>query len=87
MRLKRYGLAYSKSRTRRQGSDLMFFNKLMQILSYDEETDLDDAAVAIEQHRKRLQDECIEYVRSIRDIEGLTELRKSLQEYFMDGGD
>lgn len=65
----------------------MFFNKLMQILSYDEETDLDDAAVAIEQHRKRLQDECIEYVRSIRDIEGLTELRKSLQEYFMDGGD
>jgi hypothetical protein len=65
----------------------MFFNKLMQILSYDEETELDDAAVAIEQHRKRLQDECIEYVRSIRDIEGLTELRKSLQEYFMDGGD
>lgn len=65
----------------------MFFNKLMQILSYDEETDLDDAAVAIEQHRKRLQDECIEYVKSIRDIEGLTELRKSLQEYFMDGGD
>lgn len=65
----------------------MFFNKLMQILSYDEETELDDAAVAIEQHRKRLQDECIEYVRNIRDIEGLTELRKSLQEYFMDGGD
>jgi len=65
----------------------MFFDKLMQILSYDEETELDDAAVAIEQHRKRLQDECIEYVRSIRDIEGLTELRKSLQEYFMDGGD
>lgn len=65
----------------------MFFNKLMQMLSYDEETELDDAAVAIEQHRKRLQDECIEYVRSIRDIEGLTELRKSLQEYFMDGGD
>ena len=50
----------------------MFFNKLMQILSYDEETELDDAAVAIEQHRKRLQDECIEYVRSIRDIKGLT---------------
>ena len=65
----------------------MFFDKLMQILSYDEETELDDAAAAIEQHRKRLQDECIEYVRSIRDIEGLTELRKSLQEYFMDGGD
>lgn len=65
----------------------MFFDKLMRILSYDEETELDDAAVAIEQHRKRLQDECIEYVRSIRDIEGLTELRKSLQEYFMDGGD
>lgn len=65
----------------------MFFDKLMQILSYDEETELDDAALAIEQHRKRLQDECIEYVRSIRDIEGLTELRKSLQEYFMDGGD
>jgi hypothetical protein len=65
----------------------MFFDKLMQMLSYDEETELDDAAVAIEQHRKRLQDECIEYVRSIRDIEGLTELRKSLQEYFMDGGD
>ena len=65
----------------------MFFDKLMQSLSYDEETELDDAAVAIEQHRKRLQDECIEYVRSIRDIEGLTELRKSLQEYFMDGGD
>lgn len=65
----------------------MFFNKLMQMLSYDEETELDDAAVAIEQHRKRLQDECIEYVRNIRDIEGLTELRKSLQEYFMDGGD
>ena len=65
----------------------MFFDKLMQMLSYDEETELDDAPVAIEQHRKRLQDECIEYVRSIRDIEGLTELRKSLQEYFMDGGD
>ena len=65
----------------------MFFDKLMQMLSYDEETELDDAAVAIEQHRKRLQDECSEYVRSIRDIEGLTELRKSLQEYFMDGGD
>ena len=65
----------------------MFFDKLMQMLSYDEETELDDAAVAIEQHRKRLQDECLEYVRSIRDIEGLTELRKSLQEYFMDGGD
>ena len=65
----------------------MFFDKLMQMLSYDEEMELDDAAVAIEQHRKRLQDECIEYVRSIRDIEGLTELRKSLQEYFMDGGD
>ena len=65
----------------------MFFDKLMQMLSYDEETELDDAAVAIEQHRKRLQDECIEYVRNIRDIEGLTELRKSLQEYFMDGGD
>lgn len=65
----------------------MFFNKLMQMLSYDEETELDDAAVAIEQHRERLQDECIEYVRNIRDIEGLTELRKSLQEYFMDGGD
>lgn len=65
----------------------MFFDKLMQMLSYDEELEPDDAAVAIEQHRKRLQDECIEYVRSIRDIEGLTELRKSLQEYFMDGGD
>lgn len=66
----------------------MLFDRLMQILTYDEEeTEADDAARAIDQHRHDLQEECIEYVRKINDIEGLAELREALVEYFMDGGD
>ncbi len=66
----------------------MLFDRLMQILMYDdEEAGADDAARAIDQHRHELQEECIEYVRQIKDIEGLTELREALVEYFLDGGD